>query len=125
MGDERIDQRAGVVAGGGMDDEPRRLVDDDQVVVLVDDVERDRFACRLGRLGRRQVDDDRFPRFDRPFRLLYRRAADRDRPSRMSALARLRRQVGDGPGEPGVEAHAGVAFADRDLDARDFASCHG
>src|SRR5215472_4488814 len=28
MGDERIDQGAGPVAGGGVDDEPRRLVDD-------------------------------------------------------------------------------------------------
>ena len=61
MGDERVDQRPGVVAGGGVDDEPRRLVDDDQVVVLVDHVERDRFPCRLGGLGRRHVDDDRFP----------------------------------------------------------------
>ncbi len=42
-----------VVAGGGMDDEAGRLVDDDQVVVLVDDVERDRLALGLGRLGRR------------------------------------------------------------------------
>ena len=39
MGDQRIDQRAGRVAGAGMDHEPGRLVDDDERVVLIDDVE--------------------------------------------------------------------------------------
>ena len=38
------------VAGGGMHDQPGRLVDDDELVVLVDDVERDVLALRLGRL---------------------------------------------------------------------------
>jgi hypothetical protein len=44
MGDERVDQRAGPVAGGRMDDEARRLVDDDEVRVLEDDGERDVLA---------------------------------------------------------------------------------
>ena len=47
MMDQRVDQRAGPVAGAGMDDEPGRLVDDDELVVLVEDVERDRLALRL------------------------------------------------------------------------------
>ena len=37
MGDQRVDQRAGRVAGGRMHHEARRLVDDDDLVVLVDD----------------------------------------------------------------------------------------
>ena len=34
MGDQRVDQRAGLVAGGRMHDQAFRLVDDDDVVVL-------------------------------------------------------------------------------------------
>ena len=37
MGDQRIDQRAGGMAGGGMHHQALRLVDHDQRVVLVDD----------------------------------------------------------------------------------------
>ncbi len=51
MGDQRVDQRAGFVAGGGMHDQPLRLVDDDNVVVLIDDIERDILALGLGRSG--------------------------------------------------------------------------
>ena len=47
MGDQRVDQRAGGVAGGRMHHQPGWLVDDDEVVVLVDDVERDRLARGL------------------------------------------------------------------------------
>ena len=47
------------VARGRMHHEARRLVDDDDVVVLVDDIERDVLALRLG-IGRlRHVDYDR------------------------------------------------------------------
>ena len=49
MGDQRVDQRAGLVAGGRMHDQPLRLVDDDDVVVLVDDIERDILAFGLRR----------------------------------------------------------------------------
>ena len=49
MGDQRIHQRAGFMAGGRMHHQPLRLVDDDEVVVLIDDIERDIFALRLGR----------------------------------------------------------------------------
>ena len=51
MVDQRVDQRAGPVAGAGMDDQPGRLVDDDQLGVLMKNVERDRLALRLGGLA--------------------------------------------------------------------------
>ena len=53
MMDQRVDQRAGPVAGAGMHDQPGWLVDDDQLGVLVEDVERDVLALRFGwlRLG--------------------------------------------------------------------------
>ena len=44
MGDQRVDQRAGLVPGGGMHHEAPGLVDDDDVVILVDDIERDIFG---------------------------------------------------------------------------------
>ena len=56
MGDQRVDQRACVVAGGRMHHHADRLVDDDQVLVFKDDIERDRLAAGLGRSGRRHVD---------------------------------------------------------------------
>ena len=49
MGDQRVDQRAGLVAGRRMHHEALRLVDDDDVVVLVDDIERDILALGLRR----------------------------------------------------------------------------
>ncbi len=59
MGDQRIDQRAGLVSGGGMHDQAFGLVDDDDVVILVDDIERDILARRLGGDRFRHVDCDR------------------------------------------------------------------
>ena len=50
MGDQRIDQRAGGVAGPGMHGEARGLVDDDEVGILVDDGERHGLGLRRGRL---------------------------------------------------------------------------
>ena len=44
MGDQRVDQRAGLMAGGRMHHQPPGLVDDDDVVILIDDIERDIFA---------------------------------------------------------------------------------
>ena len=54
MGDQRIDQRAGRIAGGGMHDEARRLVDDDDLVVLVHDGERDVLAGAVAAASRRR-----------------------------------------------------------------------
>ena len=49
VGDERIRERAGGVAGARVDDEARGLVDHEQVLVLVRDAER---RCLLdGRFG--------------------------------------------------------------------------
>ena len=62
MRDQRVDQRAGGVAGRRMHHQARRLVDDDDLVVLVDDVERDALAAGLGRLGLRHRDRDAFRR---------------------------------------------------------------
>ena len=49
MVDQRVDERAGGVAGAGMDDQPRRLVDDDELGILVEDMKRDVLA--LGSAG--------------------------------------------------------------------------
>ncbi len=56
MVDQRVDQRAGPVAGAGMHHQPGRLVDDDQLGILVEDVERDVLALGLRglRLGQRR-----------------------------------------------------------------------
>ena len=59
MGDQGVDQGAGLVAGGRMHHQPSGLVDDDDVVVLVDDIERDIFAGGLGGDRLRHVDCDR------------------------------------------------------------------
>ena len=59
MGDQRVDQGSGLVAGGRMHHQPFGLVDDDDVVVLIDDIERDILSGRLGRDGLRHVDCDR------------------------------------------------------------------
>ncbi len=56
VGDQGIDKGSGLVAGAGMDHQPRRLVEDDQAIVLEHDVERDRFAQRLGGRGLRNRD---------------------------------------------------------------------
>ncbi len=64
MGDERVDKRAGPVAGSRMDDEACRLVDHDQIRILVDDLERNGFRrwCRV--FGRRHVDREHRARVD-------------------------------------------------------------
>ncbi len=59
MGDQRVDQRAGFVARGRMHHEASGLVDDDDVVVLIDDIERDILAHRLGGGRFRHIDCDR------------------------------------------------------------------
>ncbi len=64
MGDQRIDQRAGLMARGGMHHETPGLVDDDDIVVLIDDIERDILAFGLGGDRLRHVDCDRIARCD-------------------------------------------------------------
>ena len=74
MVDQRVDQRAGPVAGAGMHDQTGRLVDDDDVVVLVEDVER-----RSPRPSARA----------RPARAWRRRRARRPRPCGSAPVAGL------------------------------------
>ncbi|MGY4511985.1 hypothetical protein ACVIN2_005439 [Bradyrhizobium sp. USDA 3650] len=59
MGDQRVHQRAGLVARRGMHHQPLRLVENDDVVVLEHDVEGDILAFRLRRDRFRHVDCDR------------------------------------------------------------------
>ena len=75
MGDQRVDQRAVGIARRRMHDEPRRLVDDDEVLVLVDDVERNILALRLGGRGGGHVDRVGLARFDPVVGVSYRFAA--------------------------------------------------
>lgn len=56
MGDERVDQRAVLVAGGGVDDQAGGFVEDKKMAVLVQYRERDGFALRRGGGGRRDGD---------------------------------------------------------------------
>ena len=95
MGDQRVDQRAGLVAGGGMHHEPPGLVDDDDVVVLVDDIERDILAGGLGGDGFRHVDCDRIAGGDMISGVADGGALDRDlEPARISAFSRERDSSG-------------------------------
>ena len=106
MMDQRVDQRAGPVAGAGMDDQPGRLVDDDQLGILVEDVERDRLALRARPAPARAcATATRSPAASLRLGFGDRRAADADRAlpdQRLHAAARkiarraLRRATGRG-----------------------------
>ena len=59
MGEQGVHQRAARMSRRRMHHKPGRLVDNDDVVVLIDDIERDLLAFRLG-VGRlRHLDYDR------------------------------------------------------------------
>ena len=55
---QRVDERAGRIAGGGMDDHARGLVDDHDVGVVEQDLERQVFRQRRRRLRLGQLDAD-------------------------------------------------------------------
>jgi len=59
MGDQRVDQRAGLMACAGMHHQPLGLVDHDDVLILIDDIKRDIFTGRLCGGRFRHVDCDR------------------------------------------------------------------
>ena len=59
MVQERVDERAGIVAGARVDDEARGLVDHDQLGVLMHDGERNVLRLRAGGDGGRHLDHDR------------------------------------------------------------------
>ena len=90
MVDQRVDQRAGPVAGAGMDDQAGRLVDDDDVGVLVEDVERDRLALGLGLVRLGHGDGDVLAGRDLAVRLGAGLPPTLTAPWRISACTRLR-----------------------------------
>ena len=114
MGDQRIHQRAGGVAGGGVDHQPARLVDDDDRIVLEHDVERDVLRRGRRRLRRRQRDRDGVAGVDAVARIADCAAADRHLAGEDQGLEPRARQVGDRHGERAVEPLAGIRLGDHD-----------
>ena len=125
MGDEGIDQRAGTGSGAGMDDEAGRLVDNDQGIVFMDDGQRDPLGRWRGRFRRRQRDRQMLTRFDRSFRLHYRRAADRDVAIQDKSLRPRAAHIGDGCGEIGVETRPRLGRRHDQFDTFETFSTHG
>ena len=130
MGDQGVDQCSGLVARGGVHDKSLRLVDDDEVLVLVDDVERNGLAFRLGRPCRRHVDCDRIPRGDmicgvanrgRVARSLCHRAmsgsrfSDEDLARENERFQPRSRQLGAVNREDAVQARRSLVAGDGDL----------
>ena len=107
MMDQRVDQRAGKIACPGMDNQPGRLVQHDQLGILVEDIERDVFALRLGRFRLGKVDRDNFA--GRHLALGFRRlAADADHALFDQRLDAASRKIGaELLRQPLVEALAG------------------
>ena len=115
MGNQRVDQRSGLVPGGGMHHEILRLVDDDEVVVLEHDIERDILAFGLGGGGRRHVDCDRIPRIDMISGVANRDAADAHLTCEDQRFQARARQVGTAHGEHAVQPPRSLIAVDRDL----------
>ena len=109
MGDQRIDQRAGRVAGGGMHHEAGRLVDHDDLAVLIYDVERDvlRLRHRLAS-GGGTLTLMRVARIDAIARIADRAPADRDRAFQNQRFQPRARQRFDAGGEHAIETLAGL-----------------
>ncbi len=61
MGDQGVDQSAGLMTRARMDDQPGGLVENDQQIILKHDVEQDDLAQRLRRRGVRHVQFDFLP----------------------------------------------------------------
>ena len=124
MGDQRIDQGAGPVAGGGMHDEIAGFVDDDDVVVLVNHAKRDGLGRGLGRLRRRHVDRDGGAGIDPVIGIADRAAVERDGAGLDQRLEPRPGQLGDMAGEHAVEPFAGFLGCDHDRFLR-YTDCHG
>lgn len=120
VGDQRVDQRAGLVPGGGMDHEVLRLVDDDDVVVLEHDVERDVLAFGLGGRGGGHVDCDRIARFDMISGVANRGRSHADLAREDQRLEARARQVGAADGQHAVQPLRSFIALDRDLVTRIF-----
>ncbi len=115
MGNQRVDQRSGLMPGGGMHHEILRLVDDDDVVVLEHDIERDVLAFGLGGGGGRHVDCDRIPRIDMISGVANPDAADAHLTCEDQRLQARARQVGTAHGEHAVQPPRSFVAVDRDL----------
>ena len=60
---ERVDERAVLVAGGGVNDHAAGLQDDGEVIILIENRERNFLRDGDGRLRRGNHQDDSLPRF--------------------------------------------------------------
>ncbi len=119
MGDQRVHQRAGRIAGSGMDHEPARLVDHDDLVVLKHDVERDAFGLRYGRFGRRNCDRDRLAGVDAVPGIADCAAPDRDLTGEDQRFEPRAREAVNAGGEHAVEPRARVRCGDHDVSIDD------
>ena len=115
VGDQRIDQRAGLVARGRMHHQAPGLVDDDDVVVLIDDIERDLFARGLGGDRLRHVDCDRIAAGDMISGVANGGAFDADGTGQDQRFQPRARQVGKAHRQHAVEPGRSLVARDGDL----------
>src|SRR5690606_27714585 len=116
VGQQSIYQGSISMPRAGVHDEPGRLVDDDQVLVLIDDIERNAFRLRLGRLRRRHLDPEHLVRFDPVSGLAYRPARSRDvagTEQRLNPGAAHRRELSR---QKAIETHLALLGGDDALD---------
>lgn len=111
MGDQCVDQSAVRIARCGMHHQPGGLVDDDEVVVLIDHVQRDILALRLGGYGRRDRDGEFLAGFDPQIRVFYGRARSRNRAFRQKRLQAGARKIGQMRCQKTVEPLAFIRVA--------------
>jgi hypothetical protein len=123
MGDQRIDQGAGPIAGGGMNDEVAGFVDHDDVVVFVNHAERNGLGGGLGRLRRRHVDRDGGAGIDPIIGIADRVAVERDGAGLDQRFEPRPGQLGDMAGEHAVKPLAGLRRGDHDRFLR-YSVCH-
>ncbi len=116
MGDEGVDQCAGLVSGAGMDDQASRLVENDEKIVLKDNVQRNILGLGLSGRGIGHVHDDHLPVAQFQFGLRRWRAIDENFPGfdqRLDAGARKTFRLNGGLGaQELVEPLACAGFID-------------
>ena len=112
MGDQRIHQRAGAVSGRRVHHQPLRLVDHDQRVILENDVQRDVFRSRRGRLVRRHRERDPVARIDAVARIADCGFADCRSASQDQSLQARAGEGGEALGQYAVEPLAPLGGGD-------------